>query len=107
MYELREKANCYEHKMGEILIESGIDFIHQAPFVFRPKTIYFCDFYIPSHRIVIEIDGIYHNSAVQSMKDTERDFNFKSIGIRVVRIANEETNDKEKLKLRLSQYIKL
>jgi very-short-patch-repair endonuclease len=105
MYELRASANCYEHNLGEMLIRNHIDFIHQAPFVFRPKTIYFCDFYIPSKRIVIEVDGIYHNGQVQLSKDLERDANLKSIGIRVIRIANEETKDQKRLALRLSQFL--
>lgn len=107
MYELRASANKYEHKLGELLIKNGIEFIHQAPFVFRPRKIYFCDFYIPSLRTVIEVDGIYHDSPLQTEKDIERDDNFASIGIKVIRISNEETNDTEKLILRLSGVLKL
>ena len=106
MYELREKANVYEHKIGELLIANKIDFIHQAPFVFRPKTIYFTDFYLPKHRIVIEVDGTYHNSQTMLRKDGDRDFNFKSIGIRVIRVNNLETGDLKMLALRLSEHIK-
>lgn len=106
MYELREKANVYEHKVGELLIQNGIDFIHQAPFVFRPKTIYFVDFYLPKQRIVIEVDGNYHDSRTMRHKDSDRDYNFKSIGIRVIRVSNGETGDLKMLALRLSEYIK-
>lgn len=105
MYELRASANVYEHRVGELLISRGIEFIHQAPFVFRPKSIYFCDFYLPMQRIALEVDGIYHNSEDMVAKDAERDANFKSIGIRVVRIGNAETNDLPQLKLRLSEFI--
>jgi len=105
MYELREKANDYEHLMGEFLINNKIEFIHQAPFVFRPRTIYFCDFFLPKQRIVIEIDGIYHKGEEQMKKDAQRDYAFKSIGIRVIRVFNEETKDFENLKLRLSEHI--
>lgn len=106
MYELREKANIYEHKMGELLISKNIDFIHQAPFVFRPKTIYFVDFYLPKHRIVIEVDGTYHDSSFMLRKDSERDNNFKSVGIRVIRVNNLETGDLKMLALRLSEHIR-
>jgi very-short-patch-repair endonuclease len=81
-------------------------FIHQAPFVFRPRTIYFCDFYLPDHKLVIEVDGIYHNGDVQFTKDKERDANLRSIGMRVVRIANEELGDPRLLALRLGEYIR-
>lgn len=102
MYELRERANYFEHCLGEMLIKHGVDFIHQAPFVFRPKTIYFGDFYIPEKRVLIEVDGIYHKSSYMLAKDSERDANFRSVGIKVIRIANEETRDAERLWLRLS-----
>lgn len=105
MYELRDSANMYEHKMGELLIEKKIDFIHQAPFAFRPRTIYFCDFFLPKDRIVIEVDGIYHKSQTQLEKDRERDANFKSIGIRVIRVTNEETMNKKLVSLRLAEFI--
>ena len=106
MYSLREKANVYEHSLGELLIKKKVNFIHQAPFVFRPKKIYFTDFYLPDYRIVIEVDGVYHNGKDMVSRDAERDYNFKSIGIRVVRVMNEETKDPEHLSLRLAQYIK-
>lgn len=106
MYELRESANIYEYKVGELLINNGIDFIHQAPFVFRPKTIYFVDFYLPKQRVVIEVDGNYHDSRTMRHKDSDRDYNFKSIGIRVIRVSNGETGDLKMLALRLSEYIK-
>lgn len=106
MYELREKANVYEHLLGEQLLRMNIDFVHQAPFVFRPKSIYFCDFYLPSKRVVIEVDGIYHKSPEMLSKDLQRDENFKSIGIRVIRIANEETRDKERLPVILGELLK-
>jgi len=105
MYELREKSNRYEHTVGELLMKKGLDFIHQAPFVFRPKKIYFCDFYLPQKRAVLEIDGIYHMGNAQFSKDRERDANFKSVGIRVIRIANSETGDAKMLSLRLDQLL--
>lgn len=107
MYELRESANIYEHIVGGLLIKNNIEFIHQSPFVFRPKKIYFTDFYLPKERIVIEVDGTYHSANDMLEKDKERDYNFKSIGIKVIRIDNKETGDLKMLSLRLSQYLKL
>ena len=106
MYELREKANVYEHRLGGFLMERKVEFIHQAPFVFRPRTIYFCDFYIPSLRIAVEVDGNYHDGPEMRARDAERDANFRSVGIRVVRVANAETLDTKMLAMRLSQYLK-
>lgn len=110
MYELREQANTYEHKVGELLINKGVTFIHQAPFVFRsgyakPK-IYFCDFYLPDYRLVLEVDGMSHLYSGQRVIDARRDKDFKGVGIPTVRIGNEETGDPKLLGLRLSQYVK-
>lgn len=105
MYQLRDRANMYEREFAEYLIDKGIRFIHQAPFVFYGKKIYFADFYLPEHRLVVEIDGIYHNGDSQFCYDKERDANFQSIKIETMRISNQETKDSKTIELRLSQYI--
>jgi len=105
MYELRESANMYEHSVGQLLMKMNVDFIHQAPFVFRPKSIYFCDFYLPESRIVIEVDGSYHNGSSMIVRDRERDYNFRSVGIWVIRVSNSEVKDAGRLKLRISETI--
>lgn len=105
MYELRGKANVYECRLGELLMAKNIKFIHQAPFVFMPMKIHFVDFYLPEYRMVLEVDGNYHDSSLQIAKDQERDQRFKDIGIRVVRVENEETRSPDILSLRLSQFL--
>ena len=97
---LKSKANKYENCLGEYLIKKKIKFIHQAPFVINGK-IYFLDFYIPSKRIAIEVDGQYHKSLYQGDYDYTRDYNFKSIGIKTIRISNNETLDNHQLDIRL------
>lgn len=66
-YDLQNKANKYEHFVGNYLIKKGVNFIHQAPFVINRK-IYFLDFFIPTLRVALEIDGIYHSSSKQNEK---------------------------------------
>lgn len=100
-YELQASANKYEHLMGEYLINKGIKFIHQAPFVINGK-IYFLDFYLPERRLAVEVDGIYHESMRQSDYDATRDYNFRSIGIKTLRINNNETHDWNQLDIRLA-----
>lgn len=56
--------------------------------------IYFPDFYIKSLKLVIEVDGGYHSTAEQSAKDRERDLNLASIGIKTIRIKNEQVSKK-------------
>lgn len=101
---LKAKVNKYENLFGEYLIKKKIKFVHQAPFIINGK-IYFLDFYIPSKRIAIEVDGQYHDSLYQEDYDDVRDYNFNSIGIKTIRIANNETMDANQLDIRLSQLI--
>lgn len=56
--------------------------------------IYFLDFYIKSMRVAIEVDGGYHGSIEQSAKDRERDANLASVGIKTIRIKNEQVYSK-------------
>jgi len=49
------------------------------------------DFYLPKHKLCIEIDGGYHNTEEQKKKDTNRDnYLIKMRRFRVVHLTNEE-----------------
>lgn len=99
-YELQFSANKYEHYVGSYLLSHSVSFIHQAPFVINGK-IYFLDFFIPSLRIALEVDGESHESLLKHEKDKERDSNFKSIGIKTIRISNSECEDSKYLNIRM------
>lgn len=94
--ELQEKANKYEHIFGNFLLKQNVHFIHQAPFVVDGH-IYFADFYLPEKRIVVEIDGTYHDSNYQRTKDRNRTDDLKFAGAKVVRIKNATTLDENTL----------
>ena len=66
------------------------------------NKIYFSDFFIPKMKLIIEVDGDYHNSIMQSENDEERDALFSSIGIKTVRINNNETLDRRQIEIRIS-----
>ena len=100
-YKLQASANKYEQLIGEYLISKNIIFIHQSPFMFDDK-IYFSDFFIPRMKLIIEVDGDYHNSISQLESDEERDDLFSSIGIKTIRINNNETLDRRQIEIRLS-----
>ena len=51
---------------------------------------YIVDFYCPSKRFVIELDGDSHGENVQIAKDTRRDAYFRSLGVAVLRYTNED-----------------
>ena len=68
------------------------DFLKRLPFnVRRQHNIenYIVDFYIAEKKIVIEIDGIQHNSREGRNKDAQRDKDLSFWGIAVLRYSNE------------------
>ena len=97
MYTLRSKANVYERKLIKLLKENHILFVLQAPFVLDGK-IYFADFYFPDERLVVEIDGSYHETNSQKSYDIERDRAFKSYNLKTIRVSNGLVDDSTKLK---------
>jgi very-short-patch-repair endonuclease len=59
----------------------GLKFRRQQPF--GP---YVLDFYCPSHRLAIEVDGWCHNQGDQPQRDERRDAWLASQGVRVLRL---------------------
>jgi very-short-patch-repair endonuclease len=51
---------------------------------------YIADFYCPSEKLVIELDGQQHYFEEGKLKDKERDEHLKLLGIKVLRFKNEE-----------------
>lgn len=66
----------------------------QKPFVINGKS-YFADIYIKSMKIIIEVDGGYHQLLEQQEKDEFRDKAFSSIGYTTIRITNEQAHDRK------------
>lgn len=72
------------------------DFLKDLPFpVKRQKVIgkYIVDFYIPSCKTVIELDGSQHFEEHGQSYDRERDAYIKSTGCIVLRYANSDVNN--------------
>ena len=53
---------------------------------------YIVDFYIPQKKIVIEVDGIQHNTLEHKNADIKRDEVLAEWGITVLRYSNESVN---------------
>jgi very-short-patch-repair endonuclease len=71
------------------------DFLKKLPIqVKRQKNIenYILDFYIPTHKTAIEIDGIQHTSEEGRIQDEKRDMVLSSYGIKVLRFKNSDIN---------------
>ena len=99
-YELQFSANKYEHLLGTYLLNHNVKFIHQAPFIICGK-IYFLDFFIPALRVALEVDGVSHSYMRQADKDFSRDNDFRSIGVKTIRISNDEVNASKILDMRM------
>lgn len=56
----------------------------------HPLLIYVVDFYCHELKLVIEIDGEYHQTPEQIKLDKERTENIEFQGLRVIRFTNEE-----------------
>jgi very-short-patch-repair endonuclease len=51
---------------------------------------FIADFYCPSEKLIIELDGKHHFSPEGIEKDRERDEHLKELGIKVLRLENKE-----------------
>ena len=49
---------------------------------------YILDFYCAKAKVAIEVDGLYHHSKAQSIKDQRRDWHLEDLGITTLRISN-------------------
>ena len=59
----------------------------------HPIGLYIADFYCHRAKLVIEIDGEDHDRAGRRDSDKIRDFEMKTLGLRVVRFKNEEMRE--------------
>lgn len=59
--------------------------VRQAFFMIR-KRCYFLDFFFPKRMVAVEIDGSSHKA--KKNHDRQRDSDFRSIGIKTIRIKN-------------------
>lgn len=83
---LRKNMTPWERKLWyEFLKDYPIKFYRQ-----RPIGDYIVDFYCASKNLVIELDGSGHYTAEQKLKDAERTEFLERVGLRVMRISNND-----------------
>ena len=96
--ERKEKATKEELKVWDYIKQLGLPNIYFQQPVFisgkndKPCKFYIADFLDVDNKIDIEIDGGYHTSEEQRMKDEERERDFKKMGYETLRITNDEVN---------------
>ena len=84
--ELRNRLTPAEAALWSILKNSGLD----GRKFRRQHSIcnYILDFYCPSEKLAIELDGEIHNNPLQAKSDKERDAQLLTMGIVVIRFEN-------------------
>ena len=104
---LTKKSTIYEdivfHKLQKAL-KKRVN--RQVPFPIN-GNIYFADICIKCKRLIIEVDGGYHNTESRRDKDAKRDKDFESIGYTTIRITNEEASVPSTLSDLINMIIKI
>jgi very-short-patch-repair endonuclease len=58
----------------------------------RPIDRFIVDFYAPAAKLVVELDGPYHDDATQALRDHERSVWLAAEGFQVLRFTNDEVS---------------
>ncbi len=107
--ELRDKMTIAERLLWTELEKNkllGVKFRRQ-----HPIGIYIVDFYAHKFKLIIELDGKYHQNMKQQILDDERTIFLEFNGLKVIRFKNEEILDNietviQKIKNEISSNIK-
>lgn len=97
--ERKEKATKEELKLWDCIKQLGLPNIYFQQPVFisgkndKPCKFYIADFLDVDNKIDIEVDGGYHTTEEQQLKDKEREEDFKKMGYSTMRITNDEVNN--------------
>ncbi|GGE41049.1 very-short-patch-repair endonuclease [Pedobacter psychrotolerans] len=65
----------------------------------HPLDKYIADFYCHEAKLVVEVDGEIHNTEENKEYDKSRSYEFKELGITVIRFTNEEVIENMKMVL--------
>jgi very-short-patch-repair endonuclease len=85
---LRNNSTRHEQLLWECLRKNkilGVRIKRQ-----HPIGRYIADFYCHAAKLVIEIDGVTHNTTNQKLYDEERTLNLNINGLKVIRFSNDE-----------------
>lgn len=97
--ERKDKATKEELEVWDWIKQLGLTNIYFQQPVFitgkndKPCKFYIADFLDEDNKIDIEVDGGYHTTEEQQMKDKEREEDFKKMGYSTLRFTNEEVNE--------------
>lgn len=74
----------------------GYKVIRQQPIV-TGRKLYFADIYIPSLKLIIEVNGGYHFTDNQKRKDRNRSQGVRRLGYSLFNITNKDARDIKKI----------
>ena len=101
--ELLSKSTSAESAVCRALASLGLRCVRQFP-IWTGRRQYYADIYIPSLRLVIEVDGGYHFTDNQKRLDTNRSAGIRRLGYHVCRIKNQDAHDIRKIRAKISRY---
>lgn len=91
-FELAKKLRDNQTE-AEIFLWNHLSLIHQSGIRFKrqhPILYFIADFYCHKAKLIIEIDGGYHNVPEQYEYDKNRDAELDELGLKVIRFTNEQ-----------------
>lgn len=86
--ELLSKSPYSEKMVCKILDRLGVRYIRQYP-IHTPKKNFYADIYVPSLRLIIEVDGKYHFTERQKRLDENRSACLRRMGYSIYRVINQ------------------
>lgn len=107
--ELRKNPTESEKILWEQLRKrrlNGNRFVRQKPLIYEQnqnqRFFFIADFYCAQKKLVIEVDGPVHE--YQKYYDYQRDLVVEKLGLRTVRILNDELNDMETVRSKILSF---
>jgi len=108
--ELRNNPTPAEYKLWQMLRNrrcKGYKFLRQKPIIYNQKNekayFFIADFYCAAKRLVIELDGQYHQN--QQKYDQNRDLVLEKLGLQVLRIKNHELDNMPSVMSKIADYL--
>lgn len=108
---LRKRPTNSEKELWKYLRKrqlNGLKFLRQKPIVYkcdRGKTSFFiADFYCPEKKLVVELDGPIHQH--KKYEDSQRDRILATLGLKTLRIRNDELRNIEIVLDKISESLK-
>lgn len=95
--DLLSKTSDAEKAAIRNCIKLGYKVVRQQP-ITTGRKLYFADIYIPSLKLIIEVNGGYHFTDNQRRKDINRSKGVRRLGYSLFNITNKDARNFEKIK---------